>query len=120
MLTETNLKELLVFQSVNPVVSVYLNTDPTQGSSDVYKSNLRSMLKDINLSGDVEVAESYFSTEYNWSGRSVALFSCAAEGFIRAYSLAIPVRNRDHRRPSLCKTAGVFVGFLWWVWGRPG
>jgi len=94
MLTETNLKELLVFQSVNPVVSVYLNTDPTQGSSDVYKSNLRSMLKDINLSGDVEVAESYFSTEYDWSGRSVALFSCASEGFIRAYSLAIPVRNQ--------------------------
>ena len=94
MLTETNLKELLGFQSANPVVSVYLNTDPTQGNSDVYKSNLRSMLKDVNLSADVEVAESYFSTEYDWSGRSVALFSCAPEGFLRAYSLAIPVRNQ--------------------------
>ena len=45
MLTEKNLQELLGYQSDHQVLSVYLNTDPTEGSADVYKSNLRSMLR---------------------------------------------------------------------------
>jgi peptide chain release factor subunit 1 len=94
MLTETNLKELLGFKTENRVLSIYLNTDPTQGSSDVYRSNLRSMLKDIGLPSDVAAVENYFSREYDWSGRSVAMFSCAPDNFMRTYSLAIPIRNQ--------------------------
>jgi peptide chain release factor subunit 1 len=94
MLTETNLQELLGYQTDHQVLSVYLNTDPTQGSSDVYKLNLRSMLKDVNLPRDVQAVENYFNTQFNWTGRSVALFSCAPDGFFRAYPLAIPVRNQ--------------------------
>jgi len=94
MLTDTNLQELLGYQTVRQVLSLYLNTDPTEGASDVYKSNLRSMLKDINLSSDVMAVENYFSREYDWTGRSVAVFSCAPDSFYRAYSLAIPIRNQ--------------------------
>ncbi|OGO27245.1 MAG: hypothetical protein A2136_11470, partial [Chloroflexi bacterium RBG_16_54_11] len=94
MLTEANLKELLGFTANNQVLSIYLNTDHTAGSSDVYKSNLRSMLKDIDLPSDVETVENYFSREFDWSGSSVALFSCAPADFFRAYSLAIPIRNQ--------------------------
>jgi peptide chain release factor subunit 1 len=94
MLTEANLKELLGFKAHNQVLSLYLNTDPTQGSSDVYRSNLRAMLKDINQPSDVEAVENYFNTGFDWSGRSVALFSSAPDDFFRAYSLAIPVRNQ--------------------------
>ena len=94
MLTETNLKELLGYQTESLMLSVYVNTNPTEGSADVYRLNLRSMLKDINLSSDVMAVEDYFSREYDWSGRSVAVFSCAPDNFIRAYSLAIPVRNQ--------------------------
>jgi peptide chain release factor subunit 1 len=94
MLTETNLQELLVYQTRNRVLSVYLNTNPTEGSADVYRSNLRSMLKDIKLSSDVIAIENYFSRDYDWSGRSVAVFSCAPDDFIRAYILAIPIRNQ--------------------------
>jgi peptide chain release factor subunit 1 len=94
MLTETNLQELLGYQTDHQVLSVYLNTDPTQGSSDVYKLNLRSLLKDVNLPRDVQAVENYFNTQFNWTGRSVALFSCAPDGFFRAYPLAIPVRNQ--------------------------
>src|SRR5512135_3255131 len=105
MLTETNLQELLGYQTEHQVLSVYLNTDPTQGNADVYKLNLRSMLKDINLPSDVVAIENYFSREFDWSGRSTALFSCAPDNFFRAYSLAIPVRNqvivsdRPHVKP---------------------
>src|SRR4030066_515604 len=94
MLTETNLQELLGYQTESRVLSIYLNTNHTQGSSDVYKLNLRSMLKDINLTSDVSAVENYFSREYDWSGQSVVLFSCAQDGFIRAYTLAIPLHNQ--------------------------
>lgn len=94
MLTETNLQELLSYQAENRVLSVYLNTNPTEGNADVYRLNLRSMLKDISLPSDAAVVDDYFSRTYDWSGRSVAIFSCAANGFMRAYTLAIPIRNQ--------------------------
>jgi peptide chain release factor subunit 1 len=94
MLTETNLQELLGYQTNHPVLSVYLNTDPTEGSADVYKLNLRSMLKEINLDSDVLAVENYFSTEFDRTGRSMVVFSCTPDDFFRVYSLAIPVRNQ--------------------------
>ncbi len=94
MLKETDLRELLSFQAEQPVVSVYLNTDPTGGSADAYKLNLRSMLKTVDLPQDVAAIEEYIEHKFDWSGRSVAVFSCAPAGFLRAYSLAVPVRSR--------------------------
>lgn len=94
MLTETNLKEILGFKTDKPVLSLYLNTDPTQGNSDVYRSNLRGLLKQVKLPLDVNAVENYFNRDFDWSGRGVALFSCAPDGFLRAYTLAVPVRNQ--------------------------
>jgi peptide chain release factor subunit 1 len=94
MLTETNLQELLSFQAKNLVLSVYLNTNPSEGNADVYRLNLRSMLKEISLPSDAVVVDDYFSRTYDWTGRSVAIFSCAPDGFLRAYTLAIPIRNQ--------------------------
>jgi peptide subunit release factor 1 (eRF1) len=36
----------------------------------------------------------YFDHTHDWSGRSVAIFSCATEDFLRAFPLAVPVRSR--------------------------
>jgi peptide chain release factor subunit 1 len=94
MLTETNVQELLGYQTDHQVLSLYLNTDPTEGSADVYKSNLRSMLKDINFPSDVQAVENYFSREFDRTGRSVVVYSCAPDAFFRAYTLAISVRNQ--------------------------
>lgn len=95
MLTESDLRELLEYQSGHDVLSVYLNTDPVEGSADAYKLCLRTMLKDVSLHDDVIAVENYFATQYDWAGRSVAVFSCASDdGFLRAYALAIPVRSR--------------------------
>jgi peptide chain release factor subunit 1 len=105
MLTERDLQELLDYKAQHPVLSVYLNTDPALGSSDVYKLKLRSNLKDIDLPEDTSVIERYFDHEYDWSGRSVALFSCAPENYFRAYPIAVSVRsrvrvnNRPHVKP---------------------
>ncbi len=94
MFTEHDLRELLDFKTEHQVLSVYLNTDPTQGSADAYKLRLRSMMKDIELKNDVQNIESYIDFDFDWSGRCVALFSCAAEDFFRAFSFAVPVRDR--------------------------
>ena len=94
MLNDQELRELLSFQSKQPVLSVYLNTDPAEGSAAGYKLRLRSMLKNIELPADVEAIETYVEHTFDWTGRSLALFSCAPERFFRAYALAIPTRDR--------------------------
>jgi len=94
MLTERDLRELLDYQPGSPVLSVYLNTALSDGSADAYKLHLRTMLKDVTLTDDVQIIERYFATEYNGSGRSTIIFSCAAHDFLRVFTLAVPVRNR--------------------------
>jgi peptide subunit release factor 1 (eRF1) len=62
-------------------------------------------LKGIDMPEDSVVLERYFDHEYDWSGRSVAVFSCVAEDFFRAYPIAVSVRsrvrvsNRPHVKP---------------------
>jgi len=103
MLTEKDLRELLEFSAQEPVLSVFLNTDPAEGNADAYRLRLRSMLKGVDLPEDIQQVEQYLNREYDWSGRSVALFSCAPQGFFRAYPLAVPVRSRVRAggRPSV-------------------
>jgi peptide chain release factor subunit 1 len=93
MFSEADLRELLEFSPHEPVLSVYLNTDPTEGNADAYKLRLRNMLKGVDLPKDEEAVLLYFEHEYDWSGRGVAVFSCAGRDFFRAFSLAVPVRN---------------------------
>lgn len=103
MLTESELRELLRFISPDPVLSVYLNTDPSAGNKDSYKLRLRHLLKGVTLPQDVETIERYFKSEYDWTGRSVALFSCAPQKFFRVYPLALAVPDFVHisDRPSV-------------------
>ncbi len=94
MLNEANLQELLDFRSPHPVLSVYVNTDPTIGNADSYKLELRNLLKNVSLTEDASAVERYFEHSYDWSGRSVAVFSCVPENFLRAYPLAVAVQSR--------------------------
>jgi peptide subunit release factor 1 (eRF1) len=94
MLTPSELQELLSYQAQSSVLSIYLNTDPALGNAEAYKLRLRNMLKEVDLSADVEAVERFFEHEYDWSGRSLAIFSCAQEDFFRAYSLAVSTRDR--------------------------
>lgn len=94
MLTDSELQELLGYQAKHDVLSVYLNTDPVQANADAHKLHLRSMLKDVNLPDDVEAVLRFIDHKHDWSGKSVAIFSCAAEGFFKEYPLAVPIRSR--------------------------
>lgn len=94
MLTQSEMRELLSYTAQHPVLSVYLNTDPASGNAEAYKLRLRSMLKGLDFQEDSQAVLDYIDHEYDWSGRSIAIFSCAPDGFFRAFSLAIPVRDR--------------------------
>lgn len=113
MLTESDLQELLGFQAKHPVLSVYLNIDPSEGSADAYKLRLRSMLKDIELSKDGEAVYNYIDHQFDWSGRSVAIFSCASENYLRGYPLAVAIRNqfRISDQPYVKPLADLFDAF---------
>ena len=109
MFTEHDLRELVDFSAASPVLSVYLDTDPSKGNADGYRLRLRNLLKLVNLPQDVAAVENYFSHKYDWTGRGVAVFSCAAQGFFRAFPLALPVRDWVHigDRPSVRLLAGL-------------
>jgi peptide chain release factor subunit 1 len=100
MFTESDLKDLVAFKSDQaPVLSLYLNVDPTQQTSDQYKLILRSMLRavtDTAQPADVQSVERYFDFEHPWQGRGVAVFSCQAPSFWRTFPLAVPVQNRTY------------------------
>ncbi|MGD1994764.1 MAG: host attachment protein [Anaerolineae bacterium] len=90
---EKEVKELAQFESETPILSVYLNVDPTERTTEEYLLSLRQMLKEVEGQAapkDIAAVQRYFEHEYDWSGRSVAVFSCAATDFWRAYTLAVP------------------------------
>ncbi|PWH18984.1 MAG: hypothetical protein DDG59_04545 [Anaerolineae bacterium] len=94
MLTDQDLRELLDFQASSPVVSLYLNTDPSEGNKETHRRHLRALLRQVESAADEEVIERYFEHEFDWSGRSVAVFSCAGQAWFRSFPLAIPLRSR--------------------------
>ncbi|MEN8098375.1 MAG: hypothetical protein ABFQ89_04815, partial [Chloroflexota bacterium] len=95
MITESRLQKLAGFEPTgSPVVSLYLNVDPKQRTSGAYKLRLRGLLKGIDedaIRSDTEAITSYFDHEYDWSGRSVVLFSSQESNFWETYPLAVPL-----------------------------
>ena len=90
MFTEHDLQELISYRSKHPILSVYLNTEPSAGSADAYKLRLRQMLKEYDeiAAEDMESIERFVEHEYDWSGRGLAIFSCTQDDFFRSFSLS--------------------------------
>jgi peptide chain release factor subunit 1 len=97
MFTEQDLDELVAFRSNgSSVLSLYLNVDPTEQTTEKYKLTLRSLLKEVADDADpkdIDAVERYFDFEYDWQGKGVVVFSCQEADFWRSYSLAVPVYN---------------------------
>lgn len=96
MFDEKTLRELAAMEAQGPVLSVYLNVDPTQQTAEEYKLILRELLKQVEGqvgAADLEAVKRYVDLEYDWSGRGLVLFSRQAENFWQALTLAVPVRS---------------------------
>ena len=94
MFTDSVLRELLNYSSPDPVLSVYMNLDMTEGTADALKLRLRTLLKEVQLPEDEAAIHNYFELEREWTGRSIAMFSCAAQNYFRAFPIAVPIRSR--------------------------
>ncbi len=96
MFDEKSLKELAALEANGPILSLYLNVDPTQHAADEYRLMLREMLKEVNGTvdeADINAVKRFVDLEYNWSGRGLVMFSRQAENIWYALPLAVPVRN---------------------------
>jgi peptide subunit release factor 1 (eRF1) len=96
MFRRDDLRELAAHQSETPILSVYLDVDPTAHTTDEYKLELRQILKHaeehVNPQ-DLAAVERFFDHEYDWSGRGVVVFSGDRSGFWRTYSLPFPITS---------------------------
>jgi len=94
MLTDRDIHGLLNYSSPVPMLSVYLNTSPSEGGSDAQKLQLRMLLEDVNMPEDQAAVLKHFEQLRDAKGRGLAMFSNAAEGYFKGYPLAVPVRSR--------------------------
>lgn len=102
MFTQAELQELIDFgPGKHPVLSLYLNVDPSRRSKEKYMLWLRNLLKGVSGQADptdIDRIERYFGFEYEWQGKGVVCFSCAKAGLWQVFPLAVPIED------------GVFVG----------
>jgi peptide chain release factor subunit 1 len=113
-----DLRELAQYRGTGKVLTLYLNTDPTQRTTDEYKLALRQLLKQVEdtaAAEDVDAVERFVDFDYDWKGRGIAIFSCAQDEYWREYALAVPVESRAivSDKPYITPLAG-----LWDTYGR--
>jgi peptide subunit release factor 1 (eRF1) len=98
MITEETLRELIKLSDKEaPMVSLYLNVDPSRHAKEEYRLTLRNLFKDVSdtiSKDDVTRIENYLDFEYEWQGKSLAIFSSADRGVWRVYPLAVPVKDQ--------------------------
>lgn len=98
MFDQKDVRELAAFHADGAtVLSLYLSTDPSRHIKDEAKLSLRGMLKQAVALGadpsDADRMERFVDLEYDWQAKGLAMFSCRAGDFWRAYPLSVPVRN---------------------------
>ncbi|MFW5714011.1 MAG: hypothetical protein ACOCYU_05010 [Brevefilum sp.] len=96
MFSEKDLQTLLDYQAESQVLSVYLNTDPTQLNTEAAKLRARNWLKTIDLPKDVQAVEEFVNMEYDWSARGLVIFSDQDAGFFETYQFNLDVPDKVH------------------------
>jgi peptide chain release factor subunit 1 len=96
MIGQEDLQDLLAFDAGDAtVVSLYLNADNSQQSTEIIKLQARALLKESECPDeDASAIEHYLELSHEWGSPGLALFSCAGKGFFRAIPSAVAFRNR--------------------------
>jgi len=116
MFSEKDLQTLLDYSAESQVLSLYLNTDPTQTNTEASKLRLRNWLKDIDLTEDVQAVEEFVNMEYDWSARGLVIFSDQDAGFFETFQFNLDFPDKVHvgshplLRP-MVRIADIFAGW---------
>lgn len=93
MFSDQDLKVLLAYSTDSQVLSVYLNTDPTEEQTEAAKIELRNLFKQVDLPEDIQAIEHYVNFEYDWAAKGLAIFSDQRNGFFHAFQFDLPLPN---------------------------
>lgn len=96
MIGQEDLQELLEFEAGDAkVVSLYLNADTTQQTNETIKLQARTLMKEAECDEkDASAIEHYLNFSHPWGKPGLAVFSCAAHDFFRAYPSNVAYRQR--------------------------
>lgn len=99
MLDERGLSELLRYEPGHPMLSVYVDRNPSERAG--WALQLRSLGRTLppESADDLRRVEKHLEMESDPEGRSAAVFSCAADNFFRAYAFPLPLRGRARWLP---------------------
>ncbi len=116
MFSEKDLQALLSYSSEGQVLSVYLNTDPTEVNTEAAKLRLRNLLKTVERPDDVQAVEDFINLDYDWTGRGLVVFSNQEEDFFQTFSLGVSVPNQINvgERPTLKPLVRLLETFSGW------
>jgi peptide chain release factor subunit 1 len=116
MFSDKDLKALLDYSSEGRVLSVYLNTDPTQVQAEAAKIQLRNLLKTVDLPDDVQAVERYINYEYDWAAKGVVLFSNQSANYFRTFQFGLPVPDKvfDGDKPIIRPYVHLLDNFSGW------
>ncbi len=96
MIRQDDLQELFgVDAQLGVVVSLYMNADTAQETSETIKKQARALMKGAECPvKDVKAIENYLDFSHDWGKPGLAVFSCAELDFFRAFPSAIAFNNR--------------------------
>ncbi len=97
MFSQELLQELVSYTAGNGgVLSLYLDVDSTQQSTDAIKLQAKGLLKEVqaNHNQDVSAIEKYLDHNFDWTKPGLAIFSAEDGDFFRAYPVSVSFRNR--------------------------
>ena len=116
MFSEKDLRALLDTTADGQVLSVYLNTDPTEVQAEAAKIQLRNLLKTVNLPDDVQVVEHFINFEYDWAAKGLVVFSNQSAGFFRTFQFGLSVPNLVlvGKQPTLRPLVRLVDTFMGW------
>lgn len=105
------IRQAIEFESDNahPVLSIYLNIAPARRAAEKYRLALRNLLDQAAEADpeDIRRVQNFIEMGYSPQGRSLILFTCAAQDFWWAKSYMVPVEDRVfvNRRPAVRQLA---------------
>jgi len=116
MFSDKDLQSFLDYSAEGQVLSVYLNTDPTESSTEAANLRLRNLLKAVDLPEDVQAVIDFVNLEYDWAARGLAIFSHQVEKEFQTFqfNLSVPdkvfVGEKPFIRP-LMRLTGIYNGW---------
>ncbi|MGI6740732.1 MAG: hypothetical protein ACOX7C_04510 [Brevefilum sp.] len=116
MFSEKDLQQLLEYSAEGKVLSVYLNTNPSQINTEAAKLWLRNALKPVDLPEDVQAVENFVNLEYDWLGKGVAIFSNQKENYFNTFqfNLSLPNEVDVNERPVIRPLVHLLDTFMGW------